>query len=138
MLSSYPAAFFKEEGGYSVIFPDLNHLAACGETLDEASAMAIDCLAGYLYTLRQDGETAPPPSRTGDIQLEALAEGVPYDPEESFTTLVTVNVAEYARTHFESSVKKAVTIPAWLNSAAAERSIDLSQVLQEALKLRLG
>ena len=100
--------------------------------------MAIDCLAGYLYTLRQDGETAPPPSRTGDIQLEALAEGVPYDPEESFTTLVTVNVAEYARTHFESSVKKAVTIPAWLNSAAAERSIDLSQVLQEALKLRLG
>ena len=47
-------------------------------------------------------------------------------------------MAEYARTHFESSVKKAVTIPAWLNSAAAERSIDLSQVLQEALKLRLG
>ena len=31
MLSTYPACFFKEENGYSVIFPDFNHLATCGE-----------------------------------------------------------------------------------------------------------
>ena len=36
MLTVYPACFFKEESGYSVIFPDLNHLATCGETLDES------------------------------------------------------------------------------------------------------
>ena len=35
MLTSYPACFFKEENGYSVIFPDLN-TATSGETLDEA------------------------------------------------------------------------------------------------------
>ena len=46
MLSAYPACFIKEEGGYSVIFPDLNHLATCGRTLDEAQNMAVDCLAG--------------------------------------------------------------------------------------------
>ena len=62
MLSAYPACFFKEENGYSVIFPDLNHLATCGETLDEALAMAVDCLAGYLYWMEEDGESAPPPS----------------------------------------------------------------------------
>ncbi len=137
MLSSYPAAFFKDESGYSVIFPDLNHLATCGDTLDEAAAMAIDCLAGYLYALEQDGETAPAPSLLEAVKLEALSDGLSYDPQESFVTLVTVNVAEYAKTHFESSVKRVLTIPSWLDSAAVEQAIDLSQVLQEALKLQL-
>lgn len=59
MLSAYPACFFKEENGYSVIFPGLNHLATCGETLDEALAMAIDCLAGYLYLLRKTEKSLP-------------------------------------------------------------------------------
>ncbi len=42
MISAYPACFYREkEGGYSVIFPDLNHLATCGETLDQALIMAV-------------------------------------------------------------------------------------------------
>ena len=48
MLSVYPAIFCKEDNGYSVLFPDLNWLATCGDTLEEAMAMAVDCLAGYL------------------------------------------------------------------------------------------
>lgn len=49
MLSIYPACFYKEkEGNYSVIFPVLG-IATCGDTIDEAMEMAIDCLAGYLY-----------------------------------------------------------------------------------------
>ena len=52
MLSIYPACFFKEDNGYSVIFPDLNYLATQGDTLEDAVAMAVDCLAGYLYTAR--------------------------------------------------------------------------------------
>ena len=62
MLSMYPACFFKEENGYSVIFPDLDDLATCGENLEEAMTMAVDCLAGYLYTLKQEGKKAPKPS----------------------------------------------------------------------------
>ena len=56
MVSMYPACFFKEENGYSVIFPDLNYTATCGETLEEASRMAVDCLAGYLYTAEKDND----------------------------------------------------------------------------------
>lgn len=41
MLSMYPACFIKEENGYSVIFPDLNHLATCGDTFEDAMSMAI-------------------------------------------------------------------------------------------------
>lgn len=137
MLSAYPACFFKEENGYSVIFPDLNHLATCGETLDETFTMAVDCLAGYLYWLQQDGETAPPPSAIGIINPADIAKELETEPGEAFVNMVTVDVAEYAKTHFEKSVKKTLTIPAWLNNAALEQDINFSQVLQEALKARL-
>jgi len=37
----------------------------------------------------------------------------------------------------EKSVKKTLTIPAWLNTAALEKGINFSQVLQDALKRQL-
>lgn len=52
---------------------------------------------------------------------------------DGFVNLVTVDVQEYAKTHFEKSVKKTLSIPAWLNAAALEKNINFSQVLQEAL-----
>ena len=138
MLSAYPACFFKEEGGYSVIFPDLNWLSTCGETLDEALEMSIDCLAGYLFTCQKDGNTIPAPSAMENIDLDKIAKDLEIDPGEAFVNIVTVDVAEYAKTHFEKSVKKTLTIPAWLNAAALEKGVNFSQVLQDALKERLG
>ena len=52
---------------------------------------------------------------------------------ESFVNMVSVDVASYAKEHFEKSVKKTLTIPTWLNQAALEKGINFSQVLQEAL-----
>lgn len=137
MLSAYPACFFREENGYTVIFPDLNHLATCGETLDEALSMAVDCLAGYLYWLKQDGEAAPLPSTMENISLADIAGELEIEPGEAFVNMITVDVAEYAKSHFEKSVKKTLTIPAWLNTAAMDQGINFSQVLQDALKAKL-
>ena len=67
MLSVYPAIFCKEDNGYSVLFPDLNWLATCGDTLEEAMAMAVDCLAGYLYECRKGHESVPAPSKMTDL-----------------------------------------------------------------------
>ena len=50
MLSMYPACFYKENDGYSVIFPDLNYLATQGDSFEDAMQMAVECLASYLYT----------------------------------------------------------------------------------------
>ena len=135
MLSAYPACVYKEKtGGYSVIFPDLDHLATCGDTLEEAFAMAVDCLAGYLYNARQMGETVPEPS-----PLDRIDPDVEYDEyEEVFINLVTVDVAEYAKRHFERSVKKTLTIPKWLNDKAEREQINFSQLLQAALRQKLG
>lgn len=135
MLSMYPACFFHDEEGYSVVFPDLNWLATQGDTFEEAMEMAVECLAGYLHTCQMDGDTIPAPSRLSDIDPEAIAREL--DPDapmcEAVVNMVTVDAAAYAKQHFEKSVRKTLTIPAWLNAAALEMDINFSQVLQEAL-----
>ena len=54
MLSIYPACFFEEENHYSVIFPDFNYLSTCADSLQDAMEMAIDCLAGALFSAKLD------------------------------------------------------------------------------------
>lgn len=137
MLSAYPACFFKEENGYSVIFPDLNFLATCGETLDEALTMAVDCLAGYLYSCQKDGDVVSASSGMDEVTPADIAKELDFNFNEAFVNIITVDVAEYAKKHFEKSVKKTLTIPAWLNTAALEQNINFSQVLQEGLKAKL-
>lgn len=134
MLSIYPACFYKEkEGGYSVIFPVLG-IATCGDTVEEAMTMAIDCLAGYLYDAKISGETLPEPPKMEDIDADAE-----YDEYESaFVNMVTVDVDEYAKKHFEKAVKKTLTIPSWLNDLAVKEGVNVSQVLQNALKQQLN
>ncbi len=138
MLSAFPACFFKEETGYSVIFPDLNSLSTCGSTLEEALSSAVDCLAGYLYLLQKEGENIPLASPLSQINVLELSKEYEVSYEEFFVNLVTVDVEEYAKAHFEKAVKKTLTIPAWLNAAALEQNINFSQVLQEALKTKLN
>ena len=139
MLSMYPACFFHEDNGYSVVFPDLNWLSTCGDTIEESMEMAVECLAGYLHTCQMDGDDIPRPSKLSDIDPQAVAKEL--DPDapmcESFVNIVSVDVASYAKEHFEKSVKKTLTIPAWLNNAALEKGINFSQVLQDALKAQL-
>lgn len=137
MLSIYPACFFKDDSGYSVVFPDLNWLATSGSNEAEAMEMAVDCLAGYLYMLQRDGDQMPVPSSMKNVSLEKIANDLDADMEGAFVTMVSVDVTEYAREHFERSVRKTLTIPAWLNKAAQEKHINFSQTLQEALLAKL-
>ena len=138
MLSVYPACFFKDEDGYTVVFPDLENgnLATCGKDMEEAMTMAVDCLAGYLYVSEKCEETIPEASSLTEIDISTIErefteEGCPIS-TESFVNMVSVDVEAYAKKHFEKSVKKTLTIPLWLNELAIEQNINFSQVLQEA------
>ena len=139
MLSMYPACFYKEDDGYAVIFPDLNYLATQGDSFEDAMEMAVECLASYLYIAQRDGEDVPAPSSLVNIDPVAVAKEL--DPDlpvgEAIVNLVSVDVAEYAKKHFEKSVKKTLSIPAWLNEAAVAQGVNFSQVLQRALKEQL-
>lgn len=72
------------------------------------------------------------------IDASAVAKELEVEPGEYFVNMVAVDVDEYARTHFTKSVKKTLSVPAWLNEMAAAKGINFSQVLQEGLKARLG
>ena len=100
-------------------------------------AMAVDCLAGYLYVSQKDGDTIPEPSAIDNISLNEIAKELDLNPAGAFVNIVSVDVNAYAREHFEHSVKKTLTIPAWLNKAALEKGLNFSQVLQEALMAKI-
>lgn len=72
-------------------------------------------------------------SKTLDSDIQSLkADEYP----NGFVTMVGVDVEQYRQR--VRSIKKTLTIPGWLNDAAIEQHINFSQVLQEALKARLG
>ena len=138
MLTMYPACIYKDNSGYSAVFPDLNYLATCGETLEECINMAIDCLAGYAFFIEKEGETLPMSSKPEAIDAAQIAADLEVEYTEAFVNVISVDVDEYAKKHFEKAVKKTLTVPYWLNKLALEKNINFSQVLQDALKNELG
>lgn len=71
--------------------------------------------------LEQEGEVLPIASDMKDISLDVIAKELDVDNEGAFINMVSVDVEEYAKNHFEKSVRKTLTIPAWLNKAAKEK-----------------
>ena len=125
----YPAVFTPcEEGGYSIIFPDLPGTNSEGDDLAEAIKMSRDALAQWLDMMADDGKTFPIPSSPTGIDLDA----------GSFVSLIEVDLDAYRRRKNSKAVKKTLTIPSWMNAMAEEAGLSCSQVLQEALSERLG
>ena len=138
MLTTYPAIFCKEnDGRYSVIFPDLN-CSTCGDNLNDAMEMAVDCMAGEVYTMSNENAPLPKASEMDKALLEKTCKELEADPDQAFWNLVAVDVPAYARQHFCKSVKKTLTIPQWMNEEAEKRGINFSKTLQEALEKKLA
>jgi len=138
MLIFYPAIFYREvDDSYSVVFPDLNHLATEGENFEDALKMAVDCLAGYIYSEKKDGNKIPPPSPLENIDVHC--EDDEHDNYKSaFVNVVSVDVDLYAKKYFQSTVKKTLSIPKWLNDKAVAQNINFSKVFQSALLKELN
>ena len=116
----YPAVFHPEEVGFSVFVPDVQGCATQGDTLEEATEMALDAIGLCL----EETKDFPTPSLPSSIQTE------PGD----FVALVPFDALEYQKKYSSRAVKKTLTIPAWLNSLAEEHHVNFSSVLQSALK----
>lgn len=125
----YPAYFRRvESGGYSVDFPDLPGCVSAGESLAEALSMAREALSLHLYGMAEDGDAVPAASEPAAISAEP---GAFVAPVEGRPEMVGDEIRNRA-------VKKTLTIPYWLNEAAEAQRINFSQVLQEALRERVG
>ena len=130
-LYNYPAIFYKEDDGrFSVIFPDLNHLATYGVDLDDSIRMAMDCLAGEI-------PVASNIQNIDDNVIKNELEELYTDKSRVFVNIISVNVAEYAEKHFNKSVKKLVTIPQWMADMAEAKKLKLSKLLQDAIREKI-
>jgi len=127
----YPACFYPcEEGGYTVIFPDLPGCITEGDTLSDAVDMAIDAASGWLLDTVENNESIPQASDIKSI--------VPNEYENGFVSIISVDLDEYSKKLGNKAIKKTLTIPAWLNSIAEKENLNFSQVLQNALIKQLG
>jgi predicted RNase H-like HicB family nuclease len=123
-------AYFRRAGkrGYSVDFPDLPGCISAGDDLEEALAMAREALSLHLYGMLEDGEAIPKPADPATIEAE---KGAFVSPVEGRPDLAGDAIRN-------RSVKKTLTIPFWLNEEAERYHVNFSQLLQDALKERVG
>jgi predicted RNase H-like HicB family nuclease len=64
----YPAIFTQEnDGGYSILFPDLESCYTSGDNMADALDMAEDVLCLTLYDMEKDNKQIPAPSNIKDI-----------------------------------------------------------------------
>lgn len=125
----YPAIFTPEEdGGYSILFPDLEGCFTCGDDLIDGMQMAEDVLALVLYGYEKDDREIPIPTKRESIKLHG----------NEFVNYVACDTMEYRKRYNNKAVKKTLSIPAWLNEKACSMNINFSQVLQEALMKKTG
>lgn len=124
----YPAIFDYAEDGISVEFPDLPGCLTCGDTEDEAIAMAKEAMGLHLYGMEKDGDVIPTASSIKDISVDQNQVIVMID---VWMPLIRENINNQA-------IKKTLTIPQWLDELAKEKNVNFSRVLQDALKDLLG
>ena len=132
MIAVYPiilTATNDEKDTYLVEIPDLRGFTE-GFGLGNAITMARD----YIGCACFDKDTIPKASGISDINT---AEGAFADDGESFVTLVDVDLDVYKRKMMNRAVRKNVSIPYWLNEEAEKNHINVSKVLQDALKEKL-
>jgi len=123
----YPAIFEQFNGEYTVVFPDLEGCLTQGSNLEESYKMAFEVLGMTLTYFEEEKRELPAPSNPKDIKLE----------REQFVAIIEFNLQEYRKKYDSKAISKNCTIPNWMNTVALEKGLNFSQVLQEALMLRL-
>lgn len=119
----YPAVFYCEEDGISIVFPDLPGCCPCADTISEAVKNAREALGLHLYGMELDGDEIPNPSDPKEI-----------DSDGGVLMLVDVFMPTVRDRIKNRYIKKTLTIPYWLNAEAERRNVNFSGLLQEALK----
>lgn len=124
----YPAIVHDDADGLWAEFPDLPGCSTQGDTQGELLTNAAEAMECYLLGLFEDGGSVPVPTSPSAIHLTEPG---------AYISLIRSDVDLAKNTR---SVKKTLTIPAWLNQRAQEQRVNFSKVLQTALmkELKIG
>lgn len=127
MKNSYPIVLTPDKAGYVVFIPDFN-INTEGDTLTEAIEMARDAIGLMGIDMEDDKKVLPTPSEINAVTKET---------ESDIVTLVDVDFAEYRRQNDMRTVRRNVTLPSWLDFEAEKSGVNVSAILQRALKQEL-
>jgi predicted RNase H-like HicB family nuclease len=127
MVVIYPAVFTKTKKGYIVSVPDFP-LDTQGKDLAEAIYMARDAIG--LMGIDFEDDKKPLPKASAPTAVE-YADG-------DIVSLIDVDLAAYRTANEQRTVRRNVSLPLWLNREAERAGINVSAILQEALKVHLN
>ena len=91
--------------------------------LVEAIDMGTDAASGWILGELEEGNDFPKPSSHDEIEVE----------EGSFVNLLVLDMDEYTRKYGNKSIRRNVTIPAWLDTFGEKHNVNFSRILQDAL-----
>ena len=127
MKAVYPAIFTPaKEGGYDVFVPDFP-LNTQGKDMADAIYMARDAIASMGIYYHDEKKELPKASALSDHNAD----------DGGIVSLIDVDFDSYRKKHSTRTVRRNVTLPAWLDEAAANANINVSGVVQRALKAEL-
>lgn len=121
LFLTYPAIFTLEDNKYWVEFIDLKGCFSEGNSLPEAMENSKEAMGLFLEDLDIF------PNCTTDIKKFKLN-------DNQMISFVSIDLAEHKRKYGNKSIKKTLSIPAWLNTLAEKENVNFSQILQNALK----
>lgn len=127
--TAYPVLLTQTKENVLVEVPDLEILTE-GKNYEDAISMARDAIESYCISREEHGEKISPASNPSVIDTSS---GTFASSGTTLLSLVDVNTEEYRRKLDTRSVRRNVSIPAWLNYEAETSGINVSRVLQEAL-----
>lgn len=128
MKTAYPIIMTQEEQTILVYVPDFDANTE-GNNYADAMEMARDAIGLLGITMEDEHREIPAPSRMQDV-TEAN--------KESTVTLVDIDFTEYRRMNDTRTVRRNVSLPNWLNVKAEESGLNVSAILQKALKAELN
>ena len=99
----YPALIDGERGAYGIVFPDIDGVAAMGETLDEAVLNGAAVLQDYAIETERDGLELVPPSSLEDTVVPegcvltaiVLVRAAPDKPSVRLNITLDAGIAEF-------------------------------------------
>lgn len=127
MKEAYPILISPAEGGFVVYIPDFN-INTEGDTLADALEMAKDAIGIIGIEMEDRKQALPTPSEVKAVIKET---------ENDIVSLVAVDFSEYRRQNDMRTVRRNVTLPSWLDFEAKKSGLNVSAVLQKALKQEL-
>ena len=130
MKYTYTAVFTPTEDGteYYASIPDLPGCVTTGDDIEDAIEQITDAASGWLVVAEDKNIDIAAPTPQSEIPHES----------GDVLSLICVDTIAYRASTDTRSVRKNVSLPAWMASLADKRGINCSQILQEGLLSRLS